>query len=103
MAAVAELGIDVAYGRRRVRSLIPFRSSGQHSFSIRSRSLRINSGGFWCGSINIQEFRRRLCWKGQPGHFFWGSFDLAVTRFSGRPAPERPGADSITRRLTLMK
>ena len=30
-------------------------------------------------------------------HFFWGSFDLAVTRFSGRRAPERPGADSITR------
>jgi hypothetical protein len=30
-------------------------------------------------------------------HFFWGSFDLAVTRFSGRPAAPRPGADSITR------
>jgi hypothetical protein len=30
-------------------------------------------------------------------HFFWGSFDLAVTRFSGRKAPERPGADPITR------
>ena len=30
-------------------------------------------------------------------HFFWGSFDLAVTRFSGRTAPQRPGADSITR------
>jgi hypothetical protein len=30
-------------------------------------------------------------------HFFWGSFDLAVTRFSGRPAPPRPDADPITR------
>jgi hypothetical protein len=30
-------------------------------------------------------------------HFFWGSFDLAVTRFSGKRAPERTGADSITR------
>ncbi len=30
-------------------------------------------------------------------HFFWGSFDLAVTRFSGRKAPPREGADSITR------
>ncbi len=30
-------------------------------------------------------------------HFFWGSFDLAVTRFSGRRAPEREGADLITR------
>ncbi len=32
-----------------------------------------------------------------PVHFFWGSFDLAVTRFSGRPAPPREGADAITR------
>ncbi len=30
-------------------------------------------------------------------HFFWGSFDLAVTRFSGRRAPEWPGADAMTR------
>jgi hypothetical protein len=33
--------------------------------------------------------------KVSPVHFFWGSFDLAVTRFSGRPAPPRPGADKI--------
>jgi hypothetical protein len=35
--------------------------------------------------------------KVSPVHFFWGSFDLAVTRFSGRPAPLRPGADKIQR------
>jgi hypothetical protein len=35
--------------------------------------------------------------KVSPVHFFWGSFDLAVTRFSGRPAPPRPGADAIQR------
>jgi hypothetical protein len=35
--------------------------------------------------------------KVSPVHFFWGSSDLAVTRFSGRPAPARPGADSIQR------
>jgi hypothetical protein len=35
--------------------------------------------------------------KQSPVHFFWGSFDLAVTRFSGRRAPERPGADRVTR------
>jgi hypothetical protein len=35
--------------------------------------------------------------KVSPVHFFWGSFDLAVTRFSGRPAPPREGADSIQR------
>jgi Family of unknown function (DUF5996) len=35
--------------------------------------------------------------KVSPVHFFWGSFDLAVTRFSGRPAPPRAGADAIQR------
>jgi hypothetical protein len=35
--------------------------------------------------------------KVSPVHFFWGSFDLAVTRFSGRAAPPRPGADKIQR------
>jgi len=43
--------------------------------------------GFRCGFIG----------KCSPVHFFWGSFDLAVTRFSGRRAPERPGADAVTR------
>jgi hypothetical protein len=45
----------------------------------------------------LEEFRARFIGKSSPVHFFWGSFDLAVTRFSGRRAPARPGADSITR------
>jgi hypothetical protein len=45
----------------------------------------------------LQEFRSRFIGKSSPVHFFWGSFDLAVTRFSGRPAPPRPDADPITR------
>lgn len=45
----------------------------------------------------FQQFRARFIGKSSPVHFFWGSFDLAVTRFSGRPAPERPGADRVTR------
>jgi hypothetical protein len=45
----------------------------------------------------FKEFRSRFMGKCSPVHFFWGSFDLAVTRFSGRRAPEREGADSITR------
>jgi len=45
----------------------------------------------------FKQFRSRFIGKCSPVHFFWGSFDLAVTRFSGRPAPERPGADAITR------
>jgi hypothetical protein len=45
----------------------------------------------------FDRFRARFEGKCSPAHFFWGSFDLALTRFSGRPAPARPGADSITR------
>ena len=45
----------------------------------------------------LKEFRARFIGKASPVHFFWGGFDLAATRFSGRRAPERPGADSITR------
>jgi hypothetical protein len=45
----------------------------------------------------FQQFSSRFIGKISPVHFFWGSFDLAVTRFSGRPAPPREGADSITR------
>lgn len=37
------------------------------------------------------EFRARFLGKCSPVHFFWGAFDLAVTRFSGRPAPVHPG------------
>jgi uncharacterized protein DUF5996 len=39
----------------------------------------------------LQEFRGRFIGKCSPVHFFWGGFDLACTRFSGRPAPLHPG------------
>jgi hypothetical protein len=50
----------------------------------------------------LAEFRSGFVGKCSPVHFFWGSFDLAVTRFSGRRAPEHPGgvpnlADRVTR------
>ena len=44
----------------------------------------------------FKRFRAPFLGKCSPVHFFWGSFDLAVTRFSGRRAPERPGADRVT-------
>jgi hypothetical protein len=56
---------------------------------------------FWRILLSVDtvfnEFRARFIGKSSPVHFFWGSFDLAVTRFSGRRAPERPGADVVTR------
>jgi hypothetical protein len=56
---------------------------------------------FWrtlvCADDIFKEFRSRFIGKSSPVHFFWGSFDLALTRFSGRRAPPREGADLITR------
>jgi hypothetical protein len=56
---------------------------------------------FWQALVAMkpvfEEFRSRFVGKSSPVHFFWGSFDLASSRFSGRRAPERPGADAITR------
>ncbi len=56
---------------------------------------------FWRVLVNadriFQQFSTGFVGKISPVHFFWGSFDLAVTRFSGRPAPVREGTDNITR------
>ncbi len=45
----------------------------------------------------LREFRSSFVGKCSPVHFFWGSFDLAVTRFSGRPAPVRQDFDAMMR------
>jgi hypothetical protein len=50
----------------------------------------------------LREFRGRFIGKSSPSHFFWGSFDLACTRFSGKRAPQHPGGvpncpDYVTR------
>ena len=47
--------------------------------------------------VAFTKFRAEFLGKCSPVHFFWGSFDLAVTRFSGRRAPVKPDADPITR------
>src|ERR1700743_1393838 len=44
----------------------------------------------------FHDFRALFIGKSRPVHFFWGSFDLALTRFSGRRAPAKPGADRVT-------
>ena len=58
-------------------------------------------GKFWkilaLSTAVFTKFRAEFLGKCSPVHFFWGSFDLAVTRFSGRPAPPRPEADAMTR------
>lgn len=61
---------------------------------------------FWRALVQIEpvflRFRSRFLGKSSPIHFFWGGADLAVTRFSGRPAPRHPGGiahlpDAVTR------
>lgn len=56
---------------------------------------------FWRILLSVDsvfsQFRSEFIGKSSPVHFFWGSLDLAVSRFSGRRAPERPGADAMTR------
>ena len=74
---------------------IPFEKDTQHASYDRDTVNR-----FWRTLLVIdlvfKEFRSRFVGKNSPVHFFWGSFDIAVTRFSGKRAPERPGADPIT-------
>jgi hypothetical protein len=79
-----------------VPSPIPFAQDNKNAFYDAEYANR-----FWRILVQSEkvftEFRSRFIGKCSPVHFFWGSFDLCVTRFSGRRAPERPGADSITR------
>ena len=98
MAALGRLGINVRIWTRpsEVPSPIRFEEDRQHaSYDARSanRCWRV----LLSADRILKEFRGRFIGKASPVHFFWGGFDLAVTRFSGRRAPERVGADLITR------
>jgi Family of unknown function (DUF5996) len=75
---------------------IPFANDEQHVSYDKAYAHRFWSILRRCDTI-FKRFRADFMGKSSPVHFFWGSFDLAVTRFSGRPAPPRPTADAITR------
>jgi hypothetical protein len=98
MAALNALGFDVKINTmpQEVPEPIPFPDDNVHTSYDADAANR-----FWrilMQTDNIlKEFRSRFIGKVSPVQFFWGSFDLAVTRFSGRRAPERVGADLITR------
>ncbi|MFW5697411.1 MAG: DUF5996 family protein, partial [Fimbriimonadaceae bacterium] len=49
----------------------------------------------------FKRFRGDFQGKASPVHFFWGAFDLAVTRFSGRAAPEHPGVPGVAKRVMV--
>jgi hypothetical protein len=100
--ALAEVGVEVRINPRPVEVMDPIRFDQDETH----RSYDPDAANrFWrvllSGTQVMTAFRGRYLGKSSPVHFFWGSFDLAVTRFSGREAPPHPGVaimpDFITR------
>ena len=92
MAALAELGIRVEINE------LPSEIAGAVRFSqdrIHHSYDADYAGRFWRVLLDVdrvlKQFRTGFIGKSSPVHFFWGSFDIAVTRFSGRRAPPHPG------------
>jgi hypothetical protein len=93
--ALASLGITVAINTKpqEVADPVPFdRDEAHHSYDpeYANRFWRILQSS----AKVMEQFRAKFIGKCSPVHFFWGSFDLACTRFSGRRAPPRKGAIS---------
>ena len=98
MEALRDLGVEVRIWPVPVEIPDPIRFTEDvvhHSYDPES------AHAFWTALLAMkpvfESFRCGFIGKCSPVHFFWGSFDLAVTRFSGLRAPERPGADRMTR------
>lgn len=103
MTTLSEMGIEVRIWTmpQEIAEPIPFEQDDQHAAYDPESAQR-----FWRILLQVDRvmtlFRSRFIGKSSPVHFFWGSFDLAVTRFSGRRAPDHPGgvpnmADWVTR------
>ena len=102
-ALLRELGVKVEINDRPVELANPIRFAADRTH----RSYDADAAGrFWRvlmkTDIVLTHFRSGFLGKVSPVHFFWGSFDLAVTRFSGRRAPPHPGgipglSDEVTR------
>jgi hypothetical protein len=97
MNSLKTLGIEVSIHRKPVEfdEVIPFDEDRKHAsydkeYVDRFRRILINADRV------LKLFRSRFTGKSSPVHFFWGSMDLAVTRFSGRPHPQPASADKIT-------
>ncbi|PYI50595.1 MAG: hypothetical protein DMC62_08810, partial [Verrucomicrobia bacterium] len=92
MKTLAELELPVTINTtpNEIQDAIPFERDETHRSYDRDYANR-----FWRVLLQadrvFKDFRSRFCGKCSPVHFFWDSFDLAVTRFSGRPAPPHPG------------
>jgi hypothetical protein len=98
MSALHSLGIDAKVWTMPVEVPRPVRFNLDETHSSYDSEY---AHRFWQILVSVdnvlREFRSRFIGKASPVHFFWGSFDIAATRFSGRRAPERPDADYITK------
>ncbi|HZP43896.1 MAG TPA: DUF5996 family protein [Candidatus Binatia bacterium] len=94
--AAAGVSVTIHGSPDEVPDPIPFAEDRVHASYDAEWAARFWRVLLWVDGV-FKEFRGRFVGKCSPVHFFWGSFDLAVTRFSGRRAPARPGADPITR------
>jgi hypothetical protein len=99
MALLGALGIELHIWTTPVeipREVIPFERDRRHSEYDAVWATRCFRA-LQHADLALKRFASWFQGKQSPVHFFWGSFDLACTRFSGRRAPPRPGADRITR------
>jgi hypothetical protein len=98
MTCLQALGIEVTINTRPCEIRNPIRCDEDE---IHASYDPIYAHRFWRILAQIetvlQRYRSHFLGKSSPVHFFWGSFDLALTVFSGRRAPEHPGVDRITR------
>jgi hypothetical protein len=92
MSALASLGMPVTIWTTpvEVQDRTPFEKDQKHAAYDPQYAHRLWRILMQAGRV-LSEFRSRFTGKVSPVHFFWGAFDLAVTRFSGRTAPEHPG------------
>jgi hypothetical protein len=103
MRSLFKLGIDVSIHElpNEIPDAIPFSKDHVHASYDREYAQRVWRILLQSARV-LSEFRTSFIGKCSPVHFFWGSFDLAVTRFSGRRAPLHPGGvpnlpDTVTR------
>ncbi|VIO68337.1 DUF5996 family protein [Bradyrhizobium ivorense] len=92
MASLKDLGIDVEIDEmpNELPDPIRFSQDTQHASYDADAVRRFHQILVNCDRV-FKHFRTGFLGKASPVHFFWGSFDLAVTRFSGRLAPRHPG------------
>jgi hypothetical protein len=98
MKSLGELNIDAKIWTMpvEVENPIRFTEDTQHASYDPKYVEKFRTILVWTNGV-FEKFRSRFVGKSSPVHFFWGSFDLAVTRFNGEKAPPREGADYITR------